>query len=79
MKFAIKPELAIQLIKRALDAKIPICWFVGDSVYGSSRKLRAFLEEQRNVHALAVTCKEQVVREEKSQQVDAHCCVFSTK
>lgn len=79
VKFATKPELAIQLIKRALDAKIPIRWFVGDSVYGSSRKLRAFLEEQRKAHALAVTCKEQVVREEKPQRVDAHCCVFGTK
>src|SRR5207302_6971036 len=70
VKFSTKPELAIQLIKRALDAKIPIRWFVGDSVYGSSRKLRAFLEEQQKAHALAVTCKEQVVREEKPQRVD---------
>ncbi len=70
VKFATKPELAIQLIKRALDAKIPIRWFVGDSVYGSSRKLRAFLEEQRKAHALAVTCQEKVVREEKPQRVD---------
>jgi SRSO17 transposase len=70
VKFATKPELAIQLIKRALDAKIPISWFVGDSVYGSSRKLRAFLEEQRKAYALAVTCQEQVVREEKPLRVD---------
>jgi SRSO17 transposase len=70
VKFATKPELAIQLIKRALDAKIPIAWFVGDSVYGSSRKLRSFLEEQRKAHALAVTCKEKIVREEKPQRVD---------
>lgn len=70
VKFATKPELAIKLIKRALDAKIPISWFVGDSVYGSSRKLRAFLEEQGKAHALAVTCKEKVVIEEKPQRVD---------
>jgi len=70
VKLATKPELAIQLIERALNAKIPISWFVGDSVYGSSRKLRAFLEEQRKAHALAVTCKEQVVIEEKPQRVD---------
>ena len=70
VKFATKPELAIQLIKRALAAKIPIAWFVGDSIYGSSRKLRAFLEEQQKAYALAVTCKEQVVREEKPQRVD---------
>lgn len=70
VKFATKPELAIQLIKRVLDAKIPIAWFVGDSVYGSSRKLRVFLEERRKAYALAVTCKEQVMRGEKLQRVD---------
>jgi SRSO17 transposase len=70
VKFATKPELAIKMIKRAIDTKMPIAWFVGDSVYGSSRKLRAFLEEQRKAYALAVTCKEQVVIEEKPQRVD---------
>ena len=70
VKFATKPELAINMIKRVLDAKMPIAWFVGDSVYGSSRKLRTFLEEQQKAYALAVTCKEQVVREGKPQRVD---------
>jgi SRSO17 transposase len=71
VKFATKPELAIQLINRALDAKIPIRWFVGDSVYGRSRKLRAFLEKRRKAYALAVPSNEQVVKKEKPQRVDA--------
>lgn len=70
VKFATKPELAIKMIKRALNAKLLISWFVGDSVYGSSRPLRAFLEEQRKPYALAVTCKERVVVSEKLQRVD---------
>src|SRR5947207_8628097 len=37
VKFATKPELAIKLMKRALDAKVPIRCFVGESVYGNSR------------------------------------------
>ena len=70
VKFATKPELAIKMIKRAIDVSMPIAWFVGDSVYGSSRPLRIFLEEQRKRYALAVTCKEQVVVTEKPQRVD---------
>lgn len=70
VKFATKPELAIKMIKRALNIKLPISWFVGDSIYGSSRPLRAFLEEQKKPYALAVTCKERVVSSGKLQRVD---------
>jgi SRSO17 transposase len=70
IKFATKPELAIKMINRVLEAKIPIAWFVGDSVYGSSRKLRSFLEKKQKAYALAVQCKEQVVITEKKQRVD---------
>ena len=70
VKFATKPELAIKMIKHALDAGLSFAWFVGDSVYGSSRKLRAFLEERQKAYALAVQCKEQVMIAEKLQRVD---------
>ena len=70
VKFATKPELAIKMIKRILDSKLPIAWFAGDSAYGSSRKLRAFLEKRRKQYALAVKCNEQVVIAEKPQRVD---------
>jgi hypothetical protein len=58
------------MIKRVLNANFPIAWFVGDSVYGSSKPLRAFLEDQRKAYALAVTCKEKVVVAGKLQRVD---------
>lgn len=70
VKFATKPELAIKMIKRVLDANMSIAWFAGDSAYGSSRPLRAFLEERRKQYALAVKCNEQVVIKEKPQRVD---------
>ena len=76
VKFATKPELAIKMINRVLDAKLPIAWFAGDSAYGSSRSLRAFLEERRKKYALAVKCNEQVVREEKPQRVDEIAAAF---
>ncbi len=70
VKFATKPELAIKMINRVLEAKMPISWFVGDSVYGSSRKLRLFLEVWQKAYALAVRCDEQVVSAGKRQRVD---------
>jgi len=70
VKFVTKPELAIKMIKRALDAGLTIAWFAGDSVYGSSRPLRTFLESRQKAYTLAVPCKEQVIREEKPQRVD---------
>lgn len=70
VEFATKPELAIKMIKRVLSTKLPIEWFTGDSVYGSSRSLRAFLEEQRRPYAFAVKSNEQVIVEEKMQRVD---------
>lgn len=68
--FATKPELAIKMIKRAVDANIPMEWIAGDSVYGSSRKLRTFLEDIRKAYALAIKCNEQVIIEENPQRVD---------
>src|SRR5260370_15783384 len=58
------------MIQHALDAGLLFAWFVGDSVDGSSRKLRAFLEERRKAHALAVSCKEHVVVAGKQHRVD---------
>lgn len=61
VQFATKPELAIKMMKRVLDKGLPIAWFAGDSVYGSSRPLRGALEERRKPYALAVSCKERVI------------------
>jgi SRSO17 transposase len=32
--FAIKPQLACRMIRRAIDADVPFAWVTGDSVYG---------------------------------------------
>jgi SRSO17 transposase len=54
IKFATKPELARQMIERALAAGVPGKWVTGDEVYGNDRKLRLWLEEQELFHVLAV-------------------------
>ena len=44
--FATKPELARQMIERAVKAGVPFSWVAADEVYGGNPKLRQWLEEQ---------------------------------
>jgi SRSO17 transposase len=52
--FAAKPELALRMISRALDAGTPAGWVAGDEVYGAGPGLRAGLEERQVSYVLAV-------------------------
>lgn len=54
LTFRTKPELAKQMVERALTAGLPIRWVVADTVYGHSTDLRLFLEEQGYAYALGV-------------------------
>jgi SRSO17 transposase len=42
--FATKPQLAIDLVRRAVAAAVPFAWIVADEVYGRAGKLRAYVE-----------------------------------
>jgi SRSO17 transposase len=46
VQFATKPELAIRMLTRALDAGVPAGWVAGDEVYGQHYRLRAALERR---------------------------------
>jgi SRSO17 transposase len=48
-KFATKPELAKDMVIRALDGGVPARWVTGDAVYGQHPGLRRALEK-RGVH-----------------------------
>ncbi|MGW1627631.1 IS701 family transposase, partial [Streptomyces sp. NPDC002172] len=52
--FATKPQLAAQMIERALDAGVRAAWAAGDEVYGDNPHLRTALEKRRLGHVLAV-------------------------
>jgi SRSO17 transposase len=53
--FATKPQLARQLLARALAAGVPARWVTGNSVYGHDRRLRMWLEAQPQAYVLAVS------------------------
>jgi SRSO17 transposase len=52
-----KPELAREMLGRALDAGVKAAWVVADSVYGDTRRLGMFLEEREQPYVLAVSGK----------------------
>lgn len=69
--FQTKPQLARVMVERASEGKVPFRWFAGDTVYGSDRKLRRWLEQREIPHVLAVKSNEKlwVLTEEGPRQV----------
>lgn len=58
--FATKPELAVAMLSRALDAGVPARWLTGDEVYGQHPGLRAFAAERGLSYVLAVPANQWV-------------------
>src|ERR671916_1412310 len=52
--FATKPQIACELIARALDAGAPCAWVLADALYGSDSRLRRMLEKREQPYVLAV-------------------------
>ncbi len=52
--FQTKPELAQQMLARALAADVPAAWVTGDEVYGGARRLRLWLEAEYQPFVLAI-------------------------
>src|SRR5438067_13348228 len=53
-----KPQLAAELLERALEAGVPAAWVTADAVYGSDGKLRRALEARGQAYVLAVRSNE---------------------
>lgn len=51
--FRTKPQLALTMLERALDAGVPAAWVVADEVYGSDGALRRALEARGQASVLA--------------------------
>ena len=61
VEFATKPELAMRMLTRALDASVPAGWVSGDEVYGQHFRLRRMLEERGMPYVLAVPVSQRVI------------------
>ena len=60
VQFATKPELAMAMLTRAMDAGVPAQWVTGDEVYGQQPKLRALLVGRGMSYVLAVPVNQRV-------------------
>lgn len=56
--FATKPQLARQMLARVREAGVRAAWVTADAVYGGDRRLRGWLEEQRQAFVLEIACNE---------------------
>ncbi len=60
VQFRPKWELALQMLKRAVEAGITFRWVVADTVYGQAVELRIWLEKQGTAYVLGIACDEPV-------------------
>ena len=58
--FRTKPQLARELLERAVAAGVPFRWVAGDEVYGNDRNLRLWLEGAGIPHVLAIKRNEKL-------------------
>jgi SRSO17 transposase len=61
--FQTKPQMALEMIGRALGQGLPVSWVTGDAVYGNNSKLRHWLEEACVPYVLGVSSQEMVTIE----------------
>jgi SRSO17 transposase len=69
--FATKPALALTLITRAVDAKVPAAWVAGDEVYGADPRLRAAIRNHGLGYVLAVAANRRMPTAAGPIRVDA--------
>ena len=51
------PQKALEMIKRATEARAPYTWVTGDSVYGDYTEIRTWLEQNRKCYVMSVSGK----------------------
>lgn len=52
--FRTKPQLALAMLERALDERVPAAWVTADEVYGNDFAFRHALEEREQAYVVAV-------------------------
>lgn len=72
ISYRTKPQLARELLERALDAGVPAAWVVADAVYGSDGTLRRALEARAQAYVLAVRSNQSVTTWPPDQPPDQH-------
>jgi SRSO17 transposase len=69
--FATKPQLALAMLARAVEAGMPFAWFTADEVYGQAPYLREWLEDRDMFYVLAIKRRDTLTTPEGQQRADA--------
>jgi len=69
VRFSTKGELAKEMLRRAFETEVPARWVVADTVYGTARGLRGWLEEHERSYILAVPATQGVYHGGRQRQV----------
>jgi SRSO17 transposase len=69
VRFATKGELAKKMLKRAFEDGVPARWVAADTVYGTARGLREWLEKRGSWYVLAVPETRGVYHQGRQRQV----------
>ena len=70
VQFATKPELARQMLGRALDAGVPAAWVTADEAYGKDHKFRDWLEQRRIGYVVAVASNQVIAGDAGTSRAD---------
>jgi SRSO17 transposase len=68
VRFATKGKLAREMLRRVFEAGVPARWVVADTVYGTARGLRGWLEERGRWYVLAVPATQGIYHEGSQRQ-----------
>jgi SRSO17 transposase len=71
VRFATKPQLAEEMLRRAWRLGVRAAWVAADTVYGNDGKFRRFLEANRQPYVLAVQSNQQLWDGAARSRVDA--------
>lgn len=68
--FATKPQLAMKMLRRALDSGLAAAFVLADEVYGNDSKFRRFLEGRGQPFVVAVTSQQRLWMGPTQERVD---------
>ncbi len=77
--FSTKPQLAQEMLRRALAAGVPAQWVTADEVYGSDYKFRRFCEDQGLGYVVAISSQTHLFLNGQRTRVSEHVKVFSKR
>jgi len=71
VEFKTKPQMALDMIKKATHAEVPYTWVTGDCVYGDYTNLRMWLEQNHKCYVMSVSGKAYVWRGYKQTSISS--------